>query len=176
MSELRTNRIVPRDGLPSGSSGGIIQVKSVVKTDLFNTASSSFTDITGLSVSITPTRSDSKILVLCSVNLNSNKENFAYLKLIRDSTAIFVGDAAGTRARVSGMYYVGGGSLNEGICETVSITHMDAPSTTSTTTYKIQVQAYSGGAVYVNRTHRDTNGDGYDGRFASSITVMEVSG
>ena len=27
MSELRTNRIVPRDGLPSGSYGGIIQVK-----------------------------------------------------------------------------------------------------------------------------------------------------
>ena len=26
MSELRTNRIIPRDGLPSGSSGGIIQV------------------------------------------------------------------------------------------------------------------------------------------------------
>ena len=26
MSELRTNRIIPRDGLPSGSYGGIIQV------------------------------------------------------------------------------------------------------------------------------------------------------
>ena len=178
MSELRTNRIVPRDGLVSGTGigGGIIQVKSTTKTDAFSDSSTNFVDVTGLSVSITPTRSDSKILVLCSVNLNSNKENFAYLKLIRDSTAIFVGDAAGTRARVSGMYYVGGGSLNEGICETVSITHMDAPSTTSATTYKIQVQAYSGGAVYVNRTHRDTNGDGYDGRFASSITVMEVSG
>ena len=33
MSELRTNRIVPRDGLPSGSAGGIIQVVSVTKTD-----------------------------------------------------------------------------------------------------------------------------------------------
>ena len=32
MSELRTNRIVPRDGLPSGSSGGIIQVKSTTLT------------------------------------------------------------------------------------------------------------------------------------------------
>ena len=31
MSELRTNRIIPRDGLPSGSAGGIIQVKSVLK-------------------------------------------------------------------------------------------------------------------------------------------------
>ena len=32
MSELRTNRIVPRDGLPSGSSGGIIQVKQAERT------------------------------------------------------------------------------------------------------------------------------------------------
>ena len=33
MSELRTNRIVPRDGLPAGSAGGIIQVKNTTKTD-----------------------------------------------------------------------------------------------------------------------------------------------
>ena len=33
MSELRTNRIIPRDGLPSGSSGGIIQLKSVTHTE-----------------------------------------------------------------------------------------------------------------------------------------------
>ena len=64
MSELRTNRIVPRDGLPSGSAGGIIQVKSTTKTDTFTTNSTSFTDITGLSVTITPTRSDNKILVM----------------------------------------------------------------------------------------------------------------
>ena len=71
MLELRSNRIVPRDGLISGTGigGGIIQVKSVTKTDTFTTKSTSFTDITGLSVSITPTRSDSKILVMMHVNL-----------------------------------------------------------------------------------------------------------
>ena len=39
MSELRTNRIIPRDGLTSGTGigGGIIQVKSVTKTDEFST-------------------------------------------------------------------------------------------------------------------------------------------
>ena len=31
MSELRTNRIVPRDGLTSGTFGGIIQVVQTVK-------------------------------------------------------------------------------------------------------------------------------------------------
>ena len=39
MSELRTNRIVPRDGLPSGSSGGIIQVKSVLIDSRYATSS-----------------------------------------------------------------------------------------------------------------------------------------
>ena len=57
-SELRTNRIVPRDGLPSGSSGGIIQIKSTTKTDTITDSSGThnFVDVTGLSVSITPTR------------------------------------------------------------------------------------------------------------------------
>ena len=32
MSELRTNRIVPRDGLVSGASGGIIQVVHATAT------------------------------------------------------------------------------------------------------------------------------------------------
>ena len=36
MSELRTNRIVPRDGLPSGSAGGIIQVRQKVITDTYS--------------------------------------------------------------------------------------------------------------------------------------------
>ena len=63
MSELRTNRIVPRDGLPSGSSGGIIQIKSTHITAGFTTQSETYTDITGHNITITPTRADSKILI-----------------------------------------------------------------------------------------------------------------
>ena len=65
MSELRTNRIVPRDGLISGTGigGGIIQVKSTTITSGFNSDSETFTDVTGVTVTITPTRSDSKIPV-----------------------------------------------------------------------------------------------------------------
>ena len=61
MSELRTNRIVPRDGLPSGSAGGIIQVKQVTTDQQVEASFASETNL--LSLSITPTRSDSKILV-----------------------------------------------------------------------------------------------------------------
>ena len=63
MSELRTNRIVPRDGLVSGANGGIIQVAVTQKSDVFTWGTTGDVAITGMSVSITPTRSDSKILV-----------------------------------------------------------------------------------------------------------------
>ena len=54
MSELRTNRIVPRDGLVSGTGvgGGIIQVKQTIKKDQLSIAqnvSGGYTDLTGLS-------------------------------------------------------------------------------------------------------------------------------
>ena len=97
MSELRTNRIVPRDGLPSGSAGGIIQVKQTVKTDTFTTSATSYTDITGLSVSITPKFNTSKILVMMHVNLGHTNYVSGFLRLMRDSTAISVADAAGSR-------------------------------------------------------------------------------
>ena len=45
MSELRTNRIVPRDGMVAGAAGGIIQLVSITKTDPFNTTSTSYTDV-----------------------------------------------------------------------------------------------------------------------------------
>ena len=68
-SQLRVDKILPVDGAPINGGGGIIQVKSVVKTDLFNTNSSSFTDITGLSVSITPTSASSKIFIIFDLEL-----------------------------------------------------------------------------------------------------------
>ena len=179
MSELRTNRIVPRDGLISGTGigGGIIQVKSVTKTDTFTTQSTSLVDVPGLSVSITPTRSDSKILVMVSIAMGKATANFSYGCLIRGSTRIFVGDTRGNRANMSLMSY---DASNSGICNLQSFTHMDAPATTSAVTYKMQVRCATSGTTTVNRSQRDTDGGSgantYDTNQASSITVMEVSG
>ena len=179
MSELRTNRIVPRDGLISGTGigGGIIQVKSVTKTDTFTTQSTSLVDVPGLSVSITPTRSDSKILVMVSIAMGQATANFSYGCLIRGSTRIFVGDTRGNRANMSLMSY---DASNSGICNLQSFTHMDAPATTSAVTYKMQVRCATSGTTTVNRSQRDTDGGSgantYDTNQASSITVMEVSG
>ena len=143
MSELRTTRIVPRDGLVSGTGigGGIIQVKSVTKTDTFSTTSTSLVDVPGLSVTITPTRSDSKILVMVSIAMGQATANFSYGCLIRGSTRIFVGDTRGNRANMSLMSY---DASNSGICNLQSFTHMDAPATTSAVTYTVYAVVSSG--------------------------------
>ena len=173
MSELRTNRIVPRDGLPSGSSGGIVQVKSVTKTDGdFNTNSTSYTDITGLSVSITPTRSDSKILIFANIHGVGDSSTQAYFRFMRDSTAICVATDVGSRvsATLGSMYYDQSNDVNH-----CSQNFLDSPSTTSSVTYKIQCRTQGSGSIYINRSVTDQNA-ATSGRFTSSLTVMEVSG
>ena len=173
MSELRTNRIVPRDGLPSGSSGGIIQVRSTTKTDTFVTTSTSFVDITGLSVTITPTRADSKILVTYHTNAAMEDDGYrAGLRLMRDSTAIFVGDANGSRIQLSNHLVEATGTQQQ---FSYSGQTLDSPSSTSAVTYKLQaISLDSGRQININRSYGDNN-DALNGRTASSITVMEVS-
>ena len=78
MSELRTNRIVPRDGLPSGSSGGIIQIVHTNTSSHTYNNNTSYADITGVTATITPTRSDSKILIQCSLAV-SKTDNHSFL-------------------------------------------------------------------------------------------------
>ena len=178
MSELRTNRIVPRDGLASGMSGGIIQVKSATKTDTQSiSGTGSSADITGLSVSITPTRSDSKILVMYSVNAGATEGGYnGALNLFRDSTQIYLGDAASNRARVSNLISISntGGGTDYNMVH-LSGHHLDSPSTTSATTYKLQLKNLSSESLYINQSKNDGD-QTYIARTASSITVMEVSG
>jgi len=180
MSELRTNRIVPRDGLPSGSSGGIIQIKQTVKSDTFSKNSSSWADITGMSVSITPTRADSKVFVMVDIKIGTEHGDSDYnIKIVRGSTDVYIGDTAGSR-RSSSMGAASYGmpsntSDGQYYLQQVSLNYLDSPSTTSATTYKLQIINVGGRTNFVNRTGNDTDGQQYP-RTASSITVMEVSG
>jgi len=165
---------IAKASLPTGS---VLQVVSTTKTDTFSTTSSSMTDVTGLSVSITPTVSTSKILVLVTLNLAGQQSNAgASYQLVRGSTAIAIGDAAGSRPVASGSiaYIADSNSLTA-----LSGSFFDSPATTSSTTYKIQVVQgglSGGGGAFVNRTQNDTNGTQfYNARTASTITVMEIA-
>ena len=174
MSELRTNRIVPRDGLPSGSAGGIIQVRSATITNAPTFTQTSYTDLTGLAVSITPTRTDSKVLIMVNIHATSNSATQAYFRIFRtsDNTAVCVGAASGSRVHATmgtNMY------VQSYATQSCSMNFLDSPATTSNFTYKVQTRTQGAGGIYVNRSVTDDNNNNA-GRFASSITVMEVSG
>jgi hypothetical protein len=151
-------------------AGNIIQVVSTTKTDDFSTTSTSFTDITGLSVAITPSSTSNKILVFMSVDAsNTVASRSVIVGLFRGSTNL-LGSAANNRKR--GFQLANFGDVNVG--ESIGFQFLDSPSTTSETTYKVQIAAQADTAV-VNRSGSDANNAGYGYRSASSITVMEVA-
>ena len=153
--------------------GKILQVKSTTKTDTFSTTSTSFTDVTGLSIAITASSSSNKILVIYTTKTAMEDVHIGHIRLMRDSTAIFIGDASGSRTRTSGHNRNMSGGTQE--LFDFSGVHLDSPSSTSSLTYKLQVQsATAGREIAVNRTYGDAN-SGEASRTASSITVLEVS-
>ena len=175
MSQIKVDSIIPRGGLASGSSGGIIQVRSVTKTDTFQTTSSSFTDITGLSVSITPQSSSNKILILVHLTGDGRSTQArANFRLMRGSTAICIGDAAGNRPRSTFGIYRPNDDHTPG---NASLTFLDSPATTSSLTYKMQTENgnATGDNVSVNRAYSWSNNQAHPAT-TSTITVMEVSG
>ena len=102
-----------------------------------------------------------------------NSSTNAYVSLVRGATTIAVGDAASNRVRFTMSDYQGSGASNQSPSGT--IVFLDSPSTTSATTYKVQMRTQGAGTVYVNRSPTDS--DSADaGRGISVITVMEVSG
>jgi hypothetical protein len=153
------------------AGGKVAQVVSTTKTDTFSASTSNtFTDITGLSVSITPSSATSKILVMASVIGSATSNGVANVQLIRGSTAICIGDAASTRPRATTS--TDSNSLNQAV--PASINFLDSPATTSATTYKLAINTGdNSGTAYINRTLIDGD-DIYSGRYASTITVMEI--
>ena len=85
--------------LPAGS---VLQVLSTAKTDVFSVASSTFTDVTGMSISITPRSTSSKILVIVDAQIANSGADATMIKLVRNSTDIFIGDAAGAHLQPGG--------------------------------------------------------------------------
>jgi hypothetical protein len=155
-------------GWANAGAGKVLQVVSTTKTDTFSTTSTSYVDITGLSVSITPTSATSKIYVVLSIS-GSEQAGWSY-QLVRDSTAICIGDSGGgSRKQASGgMSVRDTNGINNG-----SVNFLDSPATTSSTTYKVQMYVPSN-TGYVNRTHGDVDA-AYTIRSASTITVMEIA-
>jgi microcystin-dependent protein len=123
-----------------------------------------YTDITGFAVTITPTFANSKILVDVQLGHGSPGNTDLFFRLLRGSTVINSG-SGGTL--VDSSMYGKGGDVYEAYHKTIRF--LDSPATTSTLTYKVQWRSYSTGTFYLNRRGQDSAFS-----FVSSITVQEI--
>lgn len=156
-------------------AGAVLQVVQAIKTDTFTTTSTSFVDVGGMSVVITPSSVSSRILILstCAIGMGGAVAGIA--RLMRDGSPVFVGDNnAGYTQCSSPSFYGGSGDGNNN--ETLAINYVDSPATTSAVTYKLQVASPQGGALWVNTLGSNIGNQVYSTRSAGSFIAMEIAG
>jgi hypothetical protein len=164
------------------ATGAVIQVVGAAKTDTQSTglASGGTTAISGLSASITPLSTSSRIVV--SVDVTGSVATIGGVEsgtgfgliLKRGGTAISIGNSDGSRTRVSGNISQNPGSsgfrLSSG-----AFTVVDSPSTTSSITYTVDIlnTMENTQTMFVNRQAVDDDA-ARTARGVSRITLMEV--
>ena len=176
MSELRTNRIVPRDGLPSGSSGGIIQVVHVNTSSHTYSTSTSYTDITDVTATITPKFSSSKILIQCTLAVSKENNHSFFGRIVRNGSVI---------TGSGGVAESGHGNQIDGVWWNVrtqiyspnpmTVSYLDSPSSTSATTYKAEGKTTNSSYPFAINRSVSSNDLEYASPAFSMITLMEVS-
>ena len=188
MSILKTNQIQTTAGKPIlHSTGGIIQVVSTFYGDRFTTNTTSWVDISGFNVTITPSSSSNKIYLMCCMGAagtsQSNNDPGNAIRVMRsigggsysDDNKLN-GPSAGSRQRAT--YKRSSMSYNSdhlpggfGFCG------LDDPATTSAVTYKLQVWPQSSSyAFHLNRSPNNSDTSNvYHSAMMSSLTVMEVT-
>ena len=155
--------------LPSGSSLQILQATTTAITDIGNSNTATI-----LQQAITPSSTSSKVLVNVSANLGGDNNAYGYGKVFRDSTLIGAGAAASSRPQVSFSLM---SALSANFDYRMAIHNfmfLDSPSTTSSTTYAVNVTCTSGN-IRLNRTTQDGN-DTLGVRSMSTLTLTEIAG
>ena len=151
--------------LPQGFTGGLgTNVVSVTKNDAFSTTSTAVVDVTGLTVTITPSTATSKVLLICSVAVGaSDPANGPFGLLTTGANAAVMPVASGTHFDFIMLDAGTTSSINR-----VSIVGLISPASASAQTYKLRIRA-GAGTGYVNRS-------GTGGAFATStLTAIEVA-
>ena len=167
-SQIRVDSIVPTTGVPTGGGGGTVQCVQDVLTSTVTVTSTSFID-SGLSATITPLSSSSKILVIADIASSGANGQYIMFQLVRGSTNIYRGTDSKTYV-ASKVFYPN--SVNGDDGSAVGNTNMfflDSPQDNSSPiTYKIQVRVTGNTGTINGREDDETC-------LASSLTLMEVS-
>ena len=148
---------IPKAALPTGS---VLQVVNATYSTTTSSSSSTFAD-TGLTASITPTSSSSKILVLVNQAGCGKDSNDTYLmlRLLRGSTTISDFERTGGGTASTARNFMG----------SCSVCYLDSPATTSSTTYKTQLASSNNNAI----VYTQLNNGGVTAM--STITLLEIA-
>ena len=147
--------------LPAGAVLQVIQAHTTTET-VANSGERVYNDVAGVTASITPKYSDSKVLIRIMVSYyQTSYADCGALRILRGSTDIY--------SDIHNVGYTGNSDQSGGIA---TFEYLDSPATTSATTYKLQAArnyGVSGSSFTINTTF-DSQATG------SSITLMEIAG
>lgn len=157
---------------PATISQNFVSSACAKKTDTASITSATFADISGLSVTVTPRDASSKFLVIADLKIGDDINGAPMLKIQRNGTDIYVGDAAGSRERVGSHLHVDW-PITTAKANAVMVV-IDEPATASDVTYKVQWRGQAANTVHLNRTAYDADNNTENARDASSLTVLEL--
>ena len=155
-----------------GGGQTLIDITNAVKTDRQSRQSTSWIDVTGLSISVTAKSASSKFLIICNVNVaaENSSGHDALVRLMRGTTPIGNGtEGTGVDQRCFGQ---SGGQVGYYETNSVGITILDSPGA-GTHVYHVEFRAGNAGAAY--KAWINKRGASATSGFSpsSSITVME---
>ena len=157
------------------SPGSVIQIQSTTKTDTFSAApNGTWTDITGMTVTITPKKSTSKIWMIIAV-VGAGNGTTPKVRLLRNlpsaNTVIAAGDTSGSKQSAMFASYL---NVDTNQSMAFSSNFLDSPATTSAITYKLQINNDNTNTWYLNRSVSDQD-NATGGRYISTITAIEIA-
>ena len=142
------------------------------KEDTFTTTSESFVDIPGLSLTITPSNSSSKVFINTTIGIGA--ANLSHIQIRRDGVDIAPGITP--PAGYASAYSASVANAAD-ILEPLNINFLDEPSTASPVVYTVAVKCrQSSSMTAINRTSSDSSSTNLGIRSKSYITAMEVAG
>ena len=157
--------------------GKILQVvQTLDTTQVSSSGYSSFTDLGGLSVTITPSSTSNKIMLLTTIgNLDHSQNTYQmHMRYTRNGTAILTQSSGSQTTTTQSVRGILSGDTNGQNCCVIPLL-IDTPSSTSALTYKVQLYNYNGNTFYYNRTANNTDSAGFNAP-QSTITAMEIAG
>mgnify|MGYP003676958806 CR=1 FL=1 len=154
LTKINNNTLSAVTTLPAAiATGKVLQVVQGSDSTQLSTTSTSLVDV-GLSASITPSSSSNKILIIVDAQGQNPADVGWGNAIVRNSTVVFQTNT-----------YSNYSSQETQTNRRASYCYLDSPSTTSATTYKLQVYCYNPGTILMN-----------EGSNPTTITLMEIAG